>query len=169
MKKNISKSVFGICFAAGLSLLSVEAKSFQFIQAPVLGPSLPVIQIESAGRARAIIRQIEKGADRCSDVDADQVTACIARALRKAGQVGSSRGFGEGKTPAALLRAARKMDALPDNGSDASLRRARSIILSLNGEIKSIAAGRPAKFRKYQIQVAESVLSLLGPLEKKRT
>ena len=162
------KKYFGICLLSSVVFLQFSNSHSAFVKPNEIDfVSSDIILIESSSRARAIIRQFEKGAERCSKRAIEQRTACVADALKRASRVGSSRGFGNGRTPAAIKKASERMDNLPDDGSLSSRQAGIRILNNLSSEIKGIAKLRPPEFQKYQLQVSEKVAVLIDPLKKK--
>ena len=125
-----------------------------------------IILVENAEKAGAITKVIRGGARDCAQVPLEDRTSCVAQVLRDASKTSRKVKFGANKTTRALGRAASKMKRLPDDGSEASFAEGREIIRDLHKQILGISKTRPKEYRRYQIEVAESVLSLLKPLKK---
>ena len=162
--KKILNIILCASFAFSTNVGQAAITSHQIDPPHSVNTTLDIILVENAAKAGAITRVIEGGARDCAQIPLDDRTACVADVLRDASKTSRSVRFGANKTTRALGRAASKMKRLADDGSEASFAKGREIIVNLNQEILGIAKKRPKAYRRYQIEVAESVLSLTKPL-----
>ncbi len=130
----------------------------------VVKPGLSIILVESAAKARAIIRPINNGASQCARVALDERTSCVAQALKKAARAGNNVRFGNGTTARAISRAARAMRRLPDDGSKASFAQGRIIIDDLVARIVKHAGTRKPSYKRHQLAVSIALPKLKRPL-----